>query len=179
MLFFTGAKLTNELRATLNTLTRNLNEKMAEAAEIANLGREPGEGRVQHVPINEKFNGHRFCEEGVTEPNYDNSQSWFLLHASSDHVPPGALLPQPDPTPPPFEGPTGITDALCAAMLSKTNVTAGIEFGQYMACTVAEALANGERLADYLNSTDEDSNLSGYDAAAPVTSLKPTMSTRC
>jgi len=69
--------------------------------------------------------------------------------------------------PPPFEGPAGITEALCAAILSKTNVTAGIEFGQYMACTVAEALANGERLADYLNSTvppgEEDPNL--YDAA--------------
>jgi hypothetical protein len=126
---------------------------MAEAAEIANLGREPGQGRVQHVPINERFQGHRFCEEGVTEPNYNNPQSWFLLHASTDHVPPGALLPDPDPMPSPFEGPREITEALCADILSRDNVTAGIEFGQYMACTVAATLANGERLADHLNTT--------------------------
>jgi hypothetical protein len=145
--------LTHEKRRDLNTLVRNLNDKLLEAADLANNGRAAGTGVVRHVSINEKFNKHRFCEDGVTEPADPNPAGWFLHIGGTDQVPQTVTsLPQLEP-PPPFEGPNGLAPGQCEALLNKPDLTAGLEFAQYMACTVAEARANGERLADYLNST--------------------------
>jgi lysophospholipase L1-like esterase len=64
--------LTSQLRRKLNQLVRMLNHIVRSAAEASGAA---------YVDIDETFKGHRFCEEGVHEPNNTRSDTWFFnLH---------------------------------------------------------------------------------------------------
>lgn len=60
--------LTRELRKDINELVRLLNT-VIEGATSAN--------GAQYVDIDEPFTGHRFCEDGVQEPDISRTDTWF------------------------------------------------------------------------------------------------------
>jgi hypothetical protein len=61
--------LTRRLRRELNQLVRMLNGVIRGAAEAAG---------AEYVDIDTAFEGHRFCEEGVREPDNERSDTWFF-----------------------------------------------------------------------------------------------------
>lgn len=64
-----GQFLTRKLRRELNHLVKMLNHVIRSAAEAHG---------AEYVDIDEIFQGHRFCEEGVSEPNNSRSDTWFF-----------------------------------------------------------------------------------------------------
>ena len=73
----TGAKLTADLRRTLNGLARDLNAALLTAAQRFNTT-----GQVFFVDWESKFVGHRFCDR--TEPNPQDPLTWFFTFYSDD-----------------------------------------------------------------------------------------------
>jgi GDSL-like Lipase/Acylhydrolase family len=70
--------LTHQLRRELNDLVRMLNHVIRSAAEASG---------AEYVDIDQMFKGHRFCEEGVSEPNNSRSETWFFnLHYNSGNA---------------------------------------------------------------------------------------------
>lgn len=69
-------KLTRDLRNKLNTLTSNLNNAINDAVGRANAAdpRQP----VVFVDYSPSFNTHRYCEDGVNEPDPNRSDTWFF-----------------------------------------------------------------------------------------------------
>ena len=89
-----GPKLTRELRGELNELVRGVNDKLRGVVEGVNrmfgVGSDDGDGRkrrrkkVVFVDYDEMFEGHRFCEEGIQEPDYGRNDTWFFLPGGVD-----------------------------------------------------------------------------------------------
>ena len=70
--------LTRQLRRGLNDLVKMLNHVIRSAAEASG---------AEYVDFDEIFKGHRFCEDGVSEPNNSRSDTWFFnLHYDRDSV---------------------------------------------------------------------------------------------
>lgn len=65
--------LTKARRAELNDLVRLLNS-VIETTAIDN--------GAEYVDMNAAFEGHRFCEEGVVEPDVQRNETWFLTVGS-------------------------------------------------------------------------------------------------
>lgn len=61
--------LSRELRARFNNLVRGLNEKIRNAAEAQG---------AEYVDIDTALEGHRFCEEGVVEPDTMREETWLF-----------------------------------------------------------------------------------------------------
>jgi hypothetical protein len=67
--------MTNALRKTFNDMSDVLNEAIkAAVAGFEKFG-------VVYVEWNDVLDGHRFCEEGVDEPDPDHEDTWFLNYA--------------------------------------------------------------------------------------------------
>lgn len=65
--------LTRSFRRELNQLVRMLNHVIRSATEAAG---------AEYVDIDQAFEGHRFCEAGVREPDVFRSDTWFFnLHS--------------------------------------------------------------------------------------------------
>lgn len=75
--------LTQDRRRALNTLTEYLNQKLI--AAVART-KPPTGGFIEYIDPGSKFNGHRFCEEGVVEPSYKNPNIWFFPFEYSSAV---------------------------------------------------------------------------------------------
>lgn len=117
--------LTQDRRAKMKTLTDNLNDKIKAAVDRARGG---WNGRITFVDPNDNYDGHRFCDEGLTEPSYRNPDIWFY----------------------PFEFSQGQTMAYityhdnstsCEDILSDSG--SGYA-GDYYACEMAEGAAEGD-----------------------------------
>lgn len=78
-----GPKLTRGLRMRINRLVEAVNEKIRRTVEGVN-GAFAGMERVVFVNFDEVFEGHRFCEEGVVEPDYGREETWFFLPGGAD-----------------------------------------------------------------------------------------------
>ncbi|KAL8653408.1 MAG: hypothetical protein Q9226_003859, partial [Calogaya cf. arnoldii] len=70
-------KLTKDLRQKLNKIARDLNSKIR---SVVDNNKQWG---VVYVDYDSKFEGHRYCEEGVTEPDPNNPNTWFF-HPGSE-----------------------------------------------------------------------------------------------
>ena len=81
--FDTAAMLTRELRRNLNRLVTNLNARLAGIVEEFNKVERDA---VTFVDYNKAFDGHRFCEVGVTEPDNDPTRSWFYNVDTKDEL---------------------------------------------------------------------------------------------
>ena len=68
--------LTQDLRGKLNDLTDQLNAAINDAI-VRNNGRDPRQPIV-FVDYNNKFEAHRYCEEGVNEPDPNRPDTWFF-----------------------------------------------------------------------------------------------------
>ena len=90
-------KLDQSLRQQLNTLALNLNQK------IQDVVKNNAQWDVEYVSYDDQFEGHRFCEEGNTEPDDNNPNIWFF-HLNTEG-----------------NGRTQATDDSFAAMLSGNN----------------------------------------------------------
>ena len=70
-------KLDQSLRQQLNTLALNLNQK------ILDVVKNNAQWDVEYVSYDDQFEGHRFCQEGNTEPDDNNPDIWFF-HLNTD-----------------------------------------------------------------------------------------------
>ncbi|KAI9842461.1 MAG: hypothetical protein M1837_007130 [Sclerophora amabilis] len=65
-------KITKELRRAINVMGNELTEVLLQAVE-----KHQDQGAV-FVPWNDVLDGHRFCEEGVVQPEVDNPDVWLF-----------------------------------------------------------------------------------------------------
>lgn len=76
--------LTTGLRAQLNGVVLALNAVLKETAEFINVHYANTE-RVIFVDPNSAYAGHRWCEEGVYEPDDDRLDTWLFLSSTPDN----------------------------------------------------------------------------------------------
>jgi hypothetical protein len=81
------AYLYKPLRTKLNKLVTDLNAKLK--IIIDNVNKDFSDPRVIFADPNPTFEGHRFCEPGITEPDPDNANNWFFLASWDDDSLPG------------------------------------------------------------------------------------------
>lgn len=75
--------LTEDLRSELNLLVTQLNNLVEAAVNDANS--EAGRGSAVHyVNIQNKFDSHRWCEQGIHEPDAKAPNTYFFLSAWND-----------------------------------------------------------------------------------------------
>ena len=143
------AYLTTALRKSLNDLVKKMNDHIQIAVDRTNAG--TGPGAAIFVPISSYFDGHRFCEENVNEPDLHNPNTWFLLMKGDDAEPGGAIADPPDDfvNEPP-------TAAECATLNSQSSHSFGEEWGKWMICAIQDRIAQGDEIAPWLNTTGSD-----------------------
>ncbi|KAI0180856.1 SGNH hydrolase [Hypoxylon sp. FL1284] len=79
-----GPKLTRELRARMNAMVRAVNAKIRATVDAVNAGFTSD--KLLFVDYDAAFDGHRFCEDGVAEPDYDRDDTWFFLVGGRDNA---------------------------------------------------------------------------------------------
>jgi len=84
---FGGPALTQSLRSNLNQLGQELNTLLA--YYIANINQQQRGNRdtwadfMVFADQGERYAGHRFCRDGVTEPDRNNPDTWFFNYGSN------------------------------------------------------------------------------------------------
>lgn len=87
---YAGPLITIEVRDRLNLFGQELNAALAFWIDELNYSLDAGKSAesvsfMKFANQDERYNGHRFCREGVIEPDRDNNQTWFFnLFSSSD-----------------------------------------------------------------------------------------------
>ncbi|KAI1180262.1 SGNH hydrolase [Nemania sp. FL0916] len=89
--WWNGPKLTKALRSAMNTLVLAVNAKIR--GTVAQINADFTSDKVFFVDHDEAFDGHRFCELNVTEPDYARNDTWFFLVGGQDNAR-NATLPQ-------------------------------------------------------------------------------------
>ncbi len=79
--------LTTALRTKLNDVVRALNTMLGNVADALNA--RDIIPRVVFVDPNPAYAGHRWCEEGVYEPDGDRLDTWLFLSSTPDNNVPG------------------------------------------------------------------------------------------
>lgn len=75
-------KLDNAKRARINASTKKVNDLIEKS--VGDLG----DARVKFIPIDHRFDGHRFCEPGMTKNDqYYNNNVWFWNVSDPDQDP--------------------------------------------------------------------------------------------
>jgi hypothetical protein len=131
--FGSGAPLmTQSLRRTLNALVDKLNGVIR--ATVNDINSRYRAQRVVYVDANPNFDGHRFCEQDVQEPDRDNPNTWIfhLLGADSPTNAGGVT-----------EGPITLSRSECDAAIAANNTDDGIQ----MACYFRDFFEDNSQLA--------------------------------
>jgi len=131
-----GPRLTQDLRSSLNQLGQEVNAMLA--YYIANINQQQAASRnifasfMTFADQGERYAGHRFCREGVTEPDRNNPNTWFFNYRSN-----------PD-TATVFGGidPSGPASDYSATNPNSCNVTD--ELGDQLACAISQMVASGQ-----------------------------------
>ena len=76
--------LTKALRAQLNDVVKTLNTMLGEVAHSVNTYYATAQ-RVVFVDPNAAYAGHRWCEDGVYEPDNDRLDTWLFLSSTPDN----------------------------------------------------------------------------------------------
>ncbi len=104
-------ELKGQLRQELNELSQTLNWYLHYL--ITQINRRLGVNKVVFVDYDEKYNGHRFCRPGITEPDRNNPDTWFFnLNATAQRTDQIAQNFRPTPS-----GHAGIKDAVLERLL--------------------------------------------------------------
>ncbi|KAI0541485.1 SGNH hydrolase-type esterase domain-containing protein [Xylaria digitata] len=82
--WWNGPRLTKKLRSEMNTLVLTVNAKLRKTINTINDGFT--EDKVIFVDYDAAFDGHRFCERNVTEPDYERTDTWFFLVGGPDNA---------------------------------------------------------------------------------------------
>lgn len=138
------------MRNELNGLVRKLNSKIQ--AAVNNVISRTTFGDVRFLDTTPLFTGHRFCEEGVPEPDKNNPNTWFFLMTGNDADANGNLGGQPDVGPP-----VDLQPSECDAILNQERPIAfGDDWGKYLICAVKKGVGQGQPVASWLNGTGDD-----------------------
>ena len=78
-----GPKLKRELRQRMNRMVLEVNAKIKRSIDAINAGF--AEDKVFFVDYDAAFEGHRFCQPNVTEPDYRRNETWFFLVGGPDN----------------------------------------------------------------------------------------------
>jgi len=141
--------LSQQHRRNLNDLTNEINHVIEVAVNDTNAA--SLFQQIFFVDINDSFEGHRFCEPGVNEPDNTTPGTWFFLLNGRDATPDGSLLPPDD-----NGAPVSLTPSQCETILDGGVPPLGIEWGEHMICAVQKGLSEGMDLPDWLQSDDND-----------------------
>ncbi|RYP10750.1 hypothetical protein DL765_008018 [Monosporascus sp. GIB2] len=87
-----GPKLKKSLRLQMNALVLAVNAKIKSAVDRVNS--KFIKDRVLFVDYDSEFEGHRFCEENVIEPDYNRNDTFFFLVGGRDNARDGTQLKQ-------------------------------------------------------------------------------------
>ncbi|KAK5629759.1 hypothetical protein RRF57_005474 [Xylaria bambusicola] len=90
--WWNGPKLTKKLRSNMNTLVLNVNAKLRKTIDTINHSFT--KDRLIFVDYDADFDGHRFCEPNVTEPDYERLDTWFFLVGGPDNADSGTKAQQ-------------------------------------------------------------------------------------
>ncbi|KAJ1337488.1 GDSL-type esterase/lipase family protein [Microdochium nivale] len=82
--WWNGPKLTRELRARMNALVAAVNGKIRATVDMINV--KFTARKVLFVDYDDLFDGHRFCERNVSEPDYARDDTWFFLVGGPDNA---------------------------------------------------------------------------------------------
>ncbi|UKZ68895.1 uncharacterized protein TrAtP1_009913 [Trichoderma atroviride] len=94
-MWWRGPKLKRELRQRMNAMVLAVNAKIRKSVDAINAAF--AEPRVLFVDYDDAFEGHRFCEPNVVEPDYARNETWFFLVGGLDNAPPQMGEPGPGP----------------------------------------------------------------------------------
>lgn len=125
-MWWRGPKLKQELRRKMNTMVLNVNRRIEQA--INTINEAFTEPRVLFVNYDDAFDGHRFCEPTVVEPDYMRNDTWFFLVGGEDND--GSTMPH-DPLPP---NSTLVDPNTCLTAAEKSG-----DWGQQALCFMALA----------------------------------------
>lgn len=76
--------LTRALRKQLNDIVMALNAMLSRVVESVNIPYTKSQ-KVVFIDPNPAYKGHRWCEEGVYEPENDRLDTWLFLSSSPDN----------------------------------------------------------------------------------------------
>lgn len=102
-MWWRGPKLKQDLRRKMNRMVLNVNRRIEQA--IRTINEAFTEPRVLFVNYDDAFEGHRFCEPDVVEPDYMRNETWFFLVGGEDNdgstmphvpLPPNSTLEDPE-----------------------------------------------------------------------------------
>jgi len=79
-----GPRLTRELRRQMNALVLAVNAKIRQTVAVVNA--KFTTDKILFVDHDELWDGHRFCEPGVAEPDYQRDKTWFFLVGGPDNA---------------------------------------------------------------------------------------------
>ena len=84
-----GPKLKQKLRRRMNEMVLAVNDKIRQSVDAVNVGF--AKPKVFFVDHDHVFDGHRFCEPNVTEPDYGRNETWFFLVGGPDNAAEAAI----------------------------------------------------------------------------------------
>merc|ERR1719160_2127934 len=68
----------------MNQMVLRVNDKIRQSVDAVNAAFV--EPKVLFVDYDHTFEGHRFCEPDVIEPDYSRNETWFFLVGGKDNV---------------------------------------------------------------------------------------------
>ncbi|KAI1374618.1 SGNH hydrolase [Hypoxylon crocopeplum] len=83
-IWWNGPKLKKDLRLQMNAMVLTVNAKIRKI--IGAINSQFTKDKLIFVDYDELFEGHRFCEVGVKEPDYNRSDTWFFLVGGPDNA---------------------------------------------------------------------------------------------
>ncbi|KAL7626963.1 hypothetical protein AAE478_003738 [Parahypoxylon ruwenzoriense] len=83
-IWWDGPKLKKDLRAKMNAMVLTVNAKIRKTVDTINS--QFTRNKLVFVDYDEQFDGHRFCEMNVTEPDYERKDTWFFLVGGPDNM---------------------------------------------------------------------------------------------
>ncbi|KAF1988120.1 SGNH hydrolase [Aulographum hederae CBS 113979] len=119
-----GRPLTKRFRKTINDLVDATNSKIRSAIEMVNVAE--GYESVRFIDVDRAFEGHRFCEEGQTQPDDGPNTRIHLLRSDDSFQDIEDTGDQPE----------DISPADCKAVLAIPNPAMGEEMGRVIWCTI-------------------------------------------
>jgi lysophospholipase L1-like esterase len=83
-IWWDGPKLEKSLRLQMNALVLAVNAKLRKT--IYRINSQFRKDKVLFVDYDKAFDGHRFCEPGIVEPDYGRVDTWFFLVGGPDNA---------------------------------------------------------------------------------------------
>ncbi|KAI1094705.1 SGNH hydrolase [Rostrohypoxylon terebratum] len=91
-IWWNGPKLKKDLRINMNAMVLTVNAKVRKTVDLVNSRFTTD--KLVFIDYDQDFDGHRFCEEGVKEPDYDRKDTWFFLIGGPDNTRNGTEVKQ-------------------------------------------------------------------------------------